>query len=171
MPLYVDASRFIARDPLERSNDTAWPFALAGITFPGTVLGEDSPWLRNSPRRPMPIRRPGRHSHALRVYRQPSLKYHDNVNQVTPGTTLFGYFQAWRYFEGIADRLAEALTSAAVTDAERQSLAALAEEDTITAHVRRGDYLTTHARGTTALPARTTSRGRSPSFVVSKVLH
>jgi hypothetical protein len=144
-PLYIDASRFLARDPLERSKDTPWPFELGTIALPGTVLGEESPWYRNSPRRPVAIRNPGRRSHALKVYRQPTLKYHEDVNRVTPGTTLFGYFQAWRYFEGIADRLADALAGATITEAESRHLASLADVQTITAHVRRGDYLTPHA--------------------------
>jgi hypothetical protein len=81
----------------------------------------------------------------LKVYRQPSLNYHDDVNGVTPGTTLLGYFQSWRYFEGVADRLALALTSAPLSDAEAKVLDSLEDTACITAHVRRGDYLTPQA--------------------------
>lgn len=148
-PLYVDTSRFLVGDRLEqalaRVPETSWGFGLSDIAFPGTVLREDSPWYGNSPRRPAAIRRPGRRSQRLRVYRQPTLNYHDDVNQVSPGTTLLGYFQSWRYFESVADQVAAALTDAAVSDDESRVLASFDDVDAITAHVRRGDYLTTHA--------------------------
>ncbi|UOE44504.1 alpha-1,2-fucosyltransferase [Agromyces larvae] len=144
-PLYVDASRFIASDPIERTKETPWGFQLAGVAFDGTVLREDSPWYRNSPRRPAAIRHPGRGSTRLKVYRQPTLNFHDTVNRVTPGTTLFGYFQAWRYFEGVSDQLAAALTGAKISAPESEQLARLCQAETITAHVRRGDYLTPQA--------------------------
>lgn len=145
-PLYVDASRFLAVDPLERTKDTPRDFELGQIAFPGLVLGEDSPWYRNSPRRPAAIRRPGRGSARLQVYRQPSFLYHEEVERVTPGTTLLGYFQSWRYFDGIADRLADELTGAALSQSEAATLADFGGSDRITAHVRRGDYLTPAAR-------------------------
>lgn len=145
-PLYVDTSRFLAADPLERAKETPRVYELAGIDFPGILLVEDSPWYRNSPRRPVPIRRPGRRSHSLKVYRQPSLRYHAEVDEVTPGTTLLGYFQSPRYFGTIAQRLALAVAAAPLTAAEEALLATLAAEERITAHVRRGDYLTPQAR-------------------------
>ncbi|MGX5695895.1 alpha-1,2-fucosyltransferase [Agromyces soli] len=145
-PLYIDASRFIAGDPIERARETPRDFELGEISFPGIVLRKDSPWFRNSPRRPAVARRPGRGASRLKVYRQPSLKYHEDVNRVTPGTTLLGYFQSWRYFGGIADRLATALTDAAISESEAAHLATLGEAQQMTAHVRRGDYLTPEAR-------------------------
>lgn len=145
-PLYVDASRFLAADPLERAKETPRNFELGQIAFPGVVLGEDSPWYRNSPRRPAAIRQPGRGSARLKVYRQPSFVYHEEVDRVVPGTTLLGYFQSWRYFDTIADRLADELTGADLSEGENAALAEFGGFDRITAHVRRGDYLTPAAR-------------------------
>lgn len=144
-PLYVDISRFIAGDPLERAKETPREFELDAISFPGTVLREDSPWFRNSPRRPHSIRRFGRGSRSLTVWRQPSLNYHDDVQRVRPGTTLLGYFQSWRYFEGVADSVAAALSDPTLSAVESTQFETLGSAPTITAHVRRGDYLTTHA--------------------------
>ncbi|MCP2637518.1 alpha-1,2-fucosyltransferase [Microbacterium sp. HD4P20] len=144
-PLYVDASRFLADDWLERAKETPREYELASIDFPGILLREDSPWFRNSPRRPAVIRRPGRRSTTLRVYRQPTINYHHDINRVTPGTTLLGYFQSWRYFDPVADRLADALLSAPLSDAESGTLRSFERTPAITAHLRRGDYLTPEA--------------------------
>lgn len=146
-PLYVDASRFIAGDPLDRgyARETSREFELNSLPFPGTVLVEDSPWYRNSPRRPQFIRQPGRRSRALKVYRQPTPNFHSDVNQVVPGTTLLGYFQSWRYFAGVSDKVADAMLNAEYTAEESANLAMRSSTRTITAHVRRGDYLTPDA--------------------------
>lgn len=141
-PLYVDTSRFLAGDPLERAKETPRSYELAAIGHPGILIGEDSPWYRNSPRRPAPIRVPFRGAHRLSVFRQPTLGYHPEVDDVKPGTTLLGYFQSWRYFDRVSDSLAAALGSADLTEAERRGIAAAGAEPSITAHVRRGDYLT-----------------------------
>lgn len=141
-PLYVDTSRFLAGDPLERAKETPRTYELGDIDHPGIVLGEDSPWYRNSPRRPAAIRRPGSGSRTLAVFRQPTLAHHPEIDRVTPGTTLLGYFQSWRYFEHVADRLAEALHTANLSADERRALDSSGVDDAITAHVRRGDYLT-----------------------------
>ena len=144
-PLYVDTSRFLAGDPLERAKETPRVFELEGVSNPGVVLGEDSPWYRNSPRRPVAIRQPGRHSHGLKVYRQPTLGYHADIDLVVPGTTLLGYFQSWRYFESVSNRLADSLTNASLDEEQKRALDEREPGDVITAHVRRGDYLTAAA--------------------------
>lgn len=146
-PLYIDTSRFLAGDPLDRgyAKETPRQYELDNLSVPATVLAEDSPWYRNSPRRPSIIRQPGRSSRMLKVYQQPTLNYHEDVNSVTPGTTLLGYFQSWRYFEHISDDVASALLNAELTSIERSTLTRFSTETTVTAHVRRGDYLTPEA--------------------------
>lgn len=146
-PLYVDTSRFLAGDPLDRAyhKETPRHFELGSLEFPGVVLGEDSPWYRNSPRRPAVIRQPGRRSRSLKVFRQPSLNYHPEINDIVPGTTLLGYFQSWKYFEGISEQVASALEHARLTPEENSRITELATTETLTAHVRRGDYLTREA--------------------------
>lgn len=144
-PLYVDSSRFIAPDPLERAKETPRPYELGQLSFPGVLLGKDSPWYRNSPRRPAAIRKFGRGSRGLKVFRQPTLNYHAEVQSVTPGTTMLGYFQSWRYFESVQEKLASALLNAELSDSERTELATFTEDTSVSAHVRRGDYLTPEA--------------------------
>lgn len=144
-PLYIDTSRYLAPDPLERAKETPRDYELAGLDGAGIILGADSPWYRNSPRRPTAIRRVGRGSRRLAVWRQPTLTYHDRVRSVRPGTTLLGYFQSPRYFESIAPRLASALRGAAISEAEQKQITGYHRTPAITAHVRRGDYLTPEA--------------------------
>lgn len=141
-PLYVDRSRFIRLDRLEIGYETARHFDLAELGLPGTVLAEDSPWFANSPRRPVPIRRPGRRSHRLRVFREPASGGHDAIDAaVTPGTTLLGYFQSPRYFESVADELRQLIDNAAISDSDRAAIRDIVAEPRVTVHLRRGDYL------------------------------
>ncbi|HWL00862.1 MAG TPA: alpha-1,2-fucosyltransferase [Microbacteriaceae bacterium] len=140
VPLYIDASRFIAPDPLERP-ETRHPFTLQRYTLPGVVLEETSPWYRNSPRRPVPIRVPGRGSWRLPVHRYTGLGYDERIEQVRPGTTLLGYFQSPRYFERVADDMADMMTGVLPSASESPILARIDEDPRATLHVRRGDYL------------------------------
>lgn len=140
-PLYVDTSRFLARDPLERRGDTARHFDMVGLELPGLVIGEESPWLANSPRRPGPARRPGSRSARLAVYRQPGFGFDPSINSIRPGTTLLGYFQSYRYFDGVADRVRELLTSMPLSAHENDFIRDAASTARITVHLRRGDYL------------------------------
>jgi hypothetical protein len=139
-PLYIDRSRFLKRDRLERP-ETPWGFELGALNLPGRLIGLDSPWLGNSPRRPWIIRHPGSQTQRLTVYRQPHSGYDAAVNTVRPGTTLLGYFQSPRYFEKVADRMRLALEEATLTEQEESRLADLAGAPRISVHVRRGDYL------------------------------
>lgn len=145
-PLYIDQSRYLARDPLSRGQEkeTARVYELEPLEIDGALLSVNSPWYRNSPRRPTAIRS-NRASRKLTVYRQPSLNFHPEINDIRPGTTLFGYFQSWRYFEKVADRFADALLGSQLQPADRDSISTLTQSASITAHVRRGDYLTAHA--------------------------
>ncbi|MBM7828991.1 alpha-1,2-fucosyltransferase [Microbacterium aurum] len=140
-PLYIDASRFLAGDPLERAKETPRDYELSGLEGRGILIEADSPWYRNSPRRPAVIRRTGRSSRHLKVWRQPTFGYHEEVNLVTPGTTLLGYFQSPRYFDRVAEQLATTLEEAVLSDEESRWLRPFEHEAAITAHVRRGDYL------------------------------
>jgi hypothetical protein len=141
-PLYIDRSRFLRRDRLEIGYETERHFDLAELALPGTLIGSDSPWFVNSPRRPAAIRRPGRRSYALRVFREPASGGPARIDDaVRPGTTLLGYFQSPHYFDAIADDVCRLVEDAALSAADRVQLDALAAEPRITVHLRRGDYL------------------------------
>jgi hypothetical protein len=145
-PLYVDISHFIARDPLDFHTETPRKYELAGLNLPGTVVGLDSPWFKNSPQRPRAIRRLGRRSRRLRVHRQLGFGYSSSVNLIKPGTTMHGYFQAFKYFSGVSDELYELLLSAPLAAPEEKKLAILRESRGINAHARRGDYVQSEVR-------------------------
>jgi hypothetical protein len=140
-PLYIDASRFSASDPLEFIKDTPRDFDLGVLALPGTVLVEDSPWYRSSPRRPKVLRKTAKGVYGLTVYRQPVFGFDERVNDVTVGTTMFGFFQSARYFEQIAGKVRWMLEAAAISTTERTTIDALAADPRITVHLRRGDYL------------------------------
>lgn len=140
-PLYVDVSRFTARDPLERGYETPREFELGVLPLPATIIDRDSPWLANSPRRPGPLRRPGRRSAGLRVFREPRAGGAELIDSVRPGTTLFGYFQSPAYFDQVAGEIAGLFDDARLTEAERSFVGRAEADERLTAHLRRGDYL------------------------------
>jgi hypothetical protein len=144
--LYLDVSHYIARDPLEFHAETPREYELGGLNLPGIVVGLDSPWLRNSPRRPSAIRRLGRKSRFLRVHRQVGFGYSSSVNLITPGTTMHGYFQAHRYFSTVSDEVHDLLLAAPLTVEEQKALESLRGSRAINAHARRGDYVQTGVR-------------------------
>jgi hypothetical protein len=64
---------------------------------------------------------------------------------VVPGTTLLGYFQSWKYFSGVSDKVSDAMLNAEFTEEESANLTMISSTKSVTAHVRRGDYLTPDA--------------------------
>ncbi len=145
-PLYVDISHYLARDPLEFHKETPREYELGALNLPGIVVGLDSPWLRNSPRRPGAIRRWGSNSRKLHVYRQQGFGYSERVDAVVPGTTLYGYFQAHKYFSIVNDELHRHLLAAPLTNVEIDTLRYLGGSRGINAHARRGDYVQANVR-------------------------
>jgi hypothetical protein len=61
-----------------------------------------------------------------------AVAYDSAIEEITPGTTLVGYFQSPHYFDRVADVLFERLTADCGSAAP------------ITLHLRRGDYLNAH---------------------------
>jgi hypothetical protein len=87
--------------------------------------------LRFPPRlsRPRFIRR-RRTAHTPFIFEENSaVRYDPSIEKITPGTTLVGYFQSWKYFDGVADLLFKRLS------------ASVGKHAPITLHLRRGDYL------------------------------
>lgn len=135
-PLYIDASKYTKGDP--RS------FELGALNLPGSVIASESPWLDLGSR----ARRFGlaKRTRKLHVYRETSFGYSSDINKIVPGTTIFGYFQSPRYFEGIADRVADLIMSCAATAEEQRIIHDLTSRGWATIHVRRGDYLSAHTQ-------------------------
>lgn len=145
-PLYIDGSRFLGADPLEFAKETPRHIDLAAMTLPGVVLGKDSPWFKNSPRRPRLIRRPDRPSGRLTVYKQPGFGFDEKINNIGVGTTIVGYFQSPQYFASVADQMHDMLWNASTTPAEEAEVNRIRADPRVTVHMRRGDYLGAAAR-------------------------
>ena len=116
--LVIDASRYSNPDPPHKY----------GLGFLEDLADET---LRLPPKRRRPpfIRR-RKAGHTQYVFEENSaVAYDPTIEKIIPGTTLFGYFQSWQYFDGVADLLFKRLSA---------GVGSLAP---ITLHLRRGDYL------------------------------
>lgn len=87
----------------------------------------------------LPGERPGR-----RVFAERSFGYDRRIDEITPGTTLLGLFQSWRYFERVAGELADRIgTLREPSSWYREMTARIRPGDgAIALNVRRGDYVT-----------------------------
>lgn len=135
-PLYIDTSKYL--------NGDLRSFELGSLKLPGTIISRESPWVDLGRR----SRRFGfaNRSRKLKTYRESSFGYSPEIDKITPGTTIFGYFQSGHYFQNIEDRIAELLLSCAETTGEKAILSSLERDPRVTLHVRRGDYTTAHTQ-------------------------
>ncbi|PJJ71227.1 glycosyl transferase family 11 [Diaminobutyricimonas aerilata] len=134
-PLYLDTSNHDVRG--------GWRFELEDIGAPGVVLGPHSPWtsVRLSKERVLPFPRFTRPVRRRVFFERDSSRYDPAINDIRPGTTIFGYFQSARYFERSADSMHQLIESAPTSPAEADLLAHYAATPRLTLHLRRGDYL------------------------------
>jgi hypothetical protein len=72
--------------------------------------------------------------------------YDKRVEKVTPGLTMFGYFQSWRYFEAIDDEVRERVRGLRSPSAWFEAMAKEIQPGSgaIILNIRRGDYLNSH---------------------------
>lgn len=94
-----------------------------------------------SPNRRFPLRI-GRMLPVGRVFFERSPRFDAKVLTVGNGVTIDGYFQSWRYFEGIERELANELREISSPSYTFQSLLAkvLEQPNSTFLHIRRGDY-------------------------------
>lgn len=133
-PLYIDSSKYVSRDPLDRGYETQQEFLLGSLEIDATHIATDSPWFRNSPRRPKLIRRRIRHTSKLKVFSEKSFSFQEEINEITPGTTIFGYFQSPKYFKDSLETIASIFEPKILPIRDRTY-------EGINVHIRRGDYL------------------------------
>lgn len=136
-PLYVDTSH--------SKLSTGRPFELSKFTSPAMILGNSSPWktFRITKKRsaPFPISwNPLRQK--LFIEKNVSL-YDPKINNVKIGTTLIGYFQSPKYFEGIENKLIDSIRNFDYSKDELAEIESIKSDKMITLHLRRGDYLNT----------------------------
>lgn len=139
--LYIDISKYSNRDPLDRHKETPRKPELVSLGLPGEVIDKDSPWSGNSPRRPAFIRVPGNKSWSLNVFRESESGYHSSIELQGPGTTLYGYFQSYKYFQDFDKEIEELLTLGNLSHIDQEAVNSLALHPNAHAHVRRGDYV------------------------------
>lgn len=121
-PLYLDCSGYRP----EAGNRRV--YELDDLELPGTVFTEGS--LIGRPQAPSRLRRLlDRRSPDERVFIERAHGYDPRIEDVHVGQTLYGYFQAHRYFAASASALFDLLGAPS------------ASSDTISVHIRRGDYL------------------------------
>jgi hypothetical protein len=136
-PLYVDASN---RSKAAQNKDSR-NFALEWLVPPGDLVG-------GSHRMPGRLRRQLIHAVPQAtprgIFIESGFAYDPRLLDVQPGTTLFGYFQSWRYFADFATELRNEIVQAAPRSAwfddTIDSLSSLGDWTAV--HIRRGDYTT-----------------------------
>jgi hypothetical protein len=77
----------------------------------------------------------------LHIFAEQGYDYDPQVELVTPGTTIAGYYQSPRYFERIAMPLYEWLTGAQLDAVEQGYVHQAGSDPRVGVHMRRGDYL------------------------------
>lgn len=133
VPLYLDNSHFIADN---------YRIFESQLVFPNAIpLGSKSPWTTfKVGSRSVPF--PKRISTLKNTYFEKNhAKYESSINRIIPGTTLFGYFQSAQYFTSVADVISDSLNNQLVTSEEQELILRSKEDQRITVHLRRGDYL------------------------------
>ncbi|MBE7734527.1 alpha-1,2-fucosyltransferase [Devosia faecipullorum] len=85
-----------------------------------------------------------------RTYREPSFFYDEKFNRIPDGTTIEGYFQSWRYFDGVDSEVRNHFSIKEKLDGMNALLAERIQgtSNAISLHVRRGDYLKPAHAGT-----------------------
>jgi hypothetical protein len=78
-----------------------------------------------------------------KIYLEPSLDYHPEAMSIKPPKYIKGYFQSYKYFDNQIDFIEEIFTFPieALDDINIALYSKLQSENTISVHIRRGDYI------------------------------
>lgn len=141
--LYVDASHYLVPDRRL--------YELGAFEVSGELIVEESPWAGLLPNTKNSVR------HRLKnflssvgrqfppVYQEKDIDYSNDIETVQCGSTLSGYFQSWRYFDGVASEIRNMMLDAPLSPSGKRLENRLQEAHHTVLHVRRGDYLSSGA--------------------------
>jgi hypothetical protein len=145
-PLYMDASSYLINNP-------AWEVAyeLGGLSDVAIDVTADSPWRTA----PLYTVHEQRQSHPdnpdtavadidgtkLAVFSQLGYTYDPRLEQISPGTTIVGLYQSPLCFASADAELREFFDSITLLPNEARYVNTVAADPRVTAHARRGDYL------------------------------
>lgn len=117
-----------------------WQFALTHFNIQATVGTDNNlPPARSKPLQYYPWRFFGR---APKFSREKQLGFNNHINDLGANTYLHGYFQSEKYFTQIADTIRQDLTfKTPPSDENRRWLEMLDQPNSVSLHVRRGDYI------------------------------
>lgn len=77
-----------------------------------------------------------------KTYSEKSLRYSEDIFEISQGTTLVGYFQSEKYFPSVGSRLSKAFSALSLSDREKDLFNKYPVDSFIALHLRRGDYVT-----------------------------
>lgn len=76
------------------------------------------------------------------TYSEKSLRYSEDIFEISKGTTLVGYFQSEKYFPSVGSRISNAFNALRLSDREEELFNKYPVDSFIALHLRRGDYIT-----------------------------
>lgn len=146
LAIKYDAELVLDKSLLQRSRLGVTPreYDLDAYNIKARMLGPEE-----IPHYKLRFQRPFNYLYTLRIlkspffyYREPHFEYDPNVQRLDGDLIIDGYWQSERYFKNIAERLRNELTLLAAPPLEVQKLLTqISEENAISLHIRRGDYI------------------------------
>ena len=84
----------------------------------------------------------GLSKHNHKTYFEKSFRFSKEIFEISPGTTLVGYFQSEKYFPSVGSRISNAFNTLSLSDREKELFNKYPLDSFISLHLRRGDYVT-----------------------------
>ena len=76
------------------------------------------------------------------VYAEKNFRYDPEVKYLAPGTTVYGYFQSWKYFEEYKAEICQKIKDSFPSSSEYLDFkSVIRDKKYVAVHIRRGDYI------------------------------
>ncbi len=124
--LFIDTSLFV--------EGKSWPIEVTKIKFDGLNLEDDTRIMK-------PLFGGVLDKFAPSVFEEKSFAFDERIFEITPGTTLSGYFQSEKYFSPVKEEIFNSLASLVFDENEQKVIDELSRMEFIALHMRRGDYV------------------------------